>query len=309
MIFDKMDSDSRSDVEFKSWRKRDVNPLGGTSKTRTLHAPNEKMRNLHRQFVRNLRELQVNLSSATSVPGSSPRQNVARHRYSRFFYLTDLSSAFQNVNKEKLAEVLAWLDKKVSKVEILEFLEGFCFVKEGGLITGSPSSPDLFNIYAAVLIDSRLRKYCEPHGITFSRYLDDLAFSSQSVIGARKRDKIREIVEFAGFQISHHKTRVLDLKKDRIEINGIGLEYGGRIYLPRWYLRKIRGLIRLIRETRDRKLLYKLDGMMGLFDASTDPDHPSNQIEKKVLQEYNSVRRLMGVVKYKAPYPYNAPPF
>ncbi|MBX4195529.1 hypothetical protein KW796_01040 [Candidatus Parcubacteria bacterium] len=292
MIFDGIDLPrSGTKAEFKAWQKRDVNPLGRTSRMRTLHTPNEAMKYLHDRLVINLRRIKaVDLTSAASKPGGSALRNVLRHRHNRYFYLTDISSAFDSVDSHRLAAVLAGLDTQVRESEVYAFLRQFCMTEQGGLITGSPSSPDLFNIYCAVLMDGQMREYCLRHEVTYSRYLDDLTFSSKQVIGARKREKIRELISLSGLRIGHHKSRVLDLKKHRIEINGIGLEYGGRVYLPRWYLYKIRGLMHVAERSEDPKLLQRVHGMIGLLQASTDASRPRNRLETKVFSEYAQLR-------------------
>jgi hypothetical protein len=292
MLFDGLNTDRATLLAtFSPWQKRDVNPLGRTSKVRDLYTPNLEMKKLHEKLLKNLRRLKnVDLSSATAKTGSRIVLHVARHRHNRFFYKTDLRSAFDSVDGDRLAEVLVKLDPKISFGEMKQFLVKFCLTPLGGLITGAPSAQDLFNIYCAVLIDAPLREYCEQFDIVYSRYLDDLTFSAQEPIGARKREQIRRIVTAAGFTVGHHKSRVFDLAKAPIEINGIGLEYGGRLYLPRWYLRKIRGLIRKYDRTEDARLLHKLDGMYGLFISSMDPNGERTQLEYKTMSEYKRVR-------------------
>ncbi len=286
-----------SGAEFKKWKHHDVNPLSGRTKTRVLHAPNERMLKLHRRFLKNLRRLKVSMPAATSVAGSSPRENVRRHLGHRYFFLTDLSNAFGHVNVEKLAKILAILDKDVSIEEIEDFLKSYCMASEGGLIAGSPSSQDLFNIYCNELIDRQLLEYAQKWDIRYSRYLDDLTFSSNQPIGASKRNYIRKVITSAGFGIGHHKSQVLDLAKAPIEINGVGLSYDGRMYLPRRYLRKIRGLIRIICRTHDHKLMHKLSGMMGLYFAYTDTAKSKSRLEMLLIREYHQIRDDMRRIR------------
>ena len=273
-------------ASFSKFVKRDVNPLGGTQKTRVLYNPNKTMGELHRRFRQNLLQLDIDLASATAVRKSSARANVGRHRFNRYFFITDIADAFRNVDIGRLARVLAMHDRSndVTVEKVQSFLERYCRAHEGGLITGSPSSNDLFNIYTAWILDRPMREYCEPRGIVYSRYMDDLTFSSHRPIGVKMRRRIREIVAQAGFSIGHHKSRVLDLAKQSIEINGIGLEYGGRLYLPRWYLRKMMGLVGQIRRTRDARLVRKLRGMVGLFWAVTGRGTELNRIEQRTVE-------------------------
>ena len=264
----------RETPEFSAFPLRDKNPLGGTEKIRLIRAPNQPMRIVHARFIRQLRKLHVDLPFATGArPGDSVRRNVLRHSRNRFFYLVDLVSAYRNVSGEKLSQLLYGFSahvQGVSQAEIYEFLKRFCLAPEGGLAVGAPASPDLFNIYAGVLIDRPMAELCLKHHLTCTRYLDDLAFSAKRKIGWRKREAIREIIKEAGFEVSHRKSVVADLRKRPIKINGIRLEFGGRIMLPRDYLRKIRGLIHLAMTGRgDEMAHHRICGMMGVFWSST----------------------------------------
>lgn len=237
---------------------------------RIFFDPNKPMRVVHYRLLRYLRRLDVDLSCAVGArPGWNAARNVALHRKGKFFYITDIHAAYKSVDGSRLASVLRSLDPRVAAegFEVEWFLDEYCLTEDGGLITGAPASPDLFNILLAVLVDAELKEYCGRWGITYSRYLDDLIFSSAAPIGKRKRRKIRAVVEEAGFQINHRKSEVRDLEKGPIVINGVGLEYGGRMFVPRWYLRKlIRTLYRAIHHPGSVNR-NKLAGMMGVFFA------------------------------------------
>lgn len=142
--------------QFSAFPFRDKNPLGGTEKVRLIRAPNQAMRIVHARFIKQIRKLHVELPFATGArPGDSVRRNVLRHRRSRFFYLVDLHSAYRNVNRERLAKILSELSGALSahESEVCDFLRRFSLAPEGGLIVGAPASPDLFNLYAGLLID------------------------------------------------------------------------------------------------------------------------------------------------------------
>lgn len=280
---------------FKEFWIKDKNPLGGTVKLRLIKAPNESMRILHGKLKLWLRSLEIKLPFAAGARrGDSPVKNVKRHRYNRYFYLTDLKRAYQYVDGKKLALILCRLEPKLAGQEkdVFEFLEKYCLSPEGGLIIGAPASPDFFNIYAGILIDGPLAPLCEKSGITFSRYLDDLSFSSGKLpIGKRKRKTIRMVVEAAGSKINHRESRVLDLKRGPVEINGVGLEFGGRIFLPRHFAKKILGMLHSAMQENNINP-EKIHGMMGVFFDLTDRKNP-NQTERKIMRKYQAYRRLI----------------
>lgn len=280
---------------FTDFYLTDRNPLGGVSKKRRLSKPNDAMRMLHTRLRTYLRPCVRRFPCATGgVPKSSPRVNAGRHRYNRYFFLTDLQSAYQNVDGRKLAEILCGLDPYPSEntAEMFQFLERYCLDPQGGLVVGAPASPDLFNIYAGVLLDGPLTALREQYQLTYSRYLDDLAFSSRTEpIGKVKRKKLRSVITAAGFSISDHKTQVLDLAKGPVIITGVGVEFGGRIFLPRHYLRTIRGLIHLTMRTGEVPE-HTIHGMMGVFWSSSHR-HNLNRTETKLLRAYRQYQRFL----------------
>jgi hypothetical protein len=116
-----------------------------------------------------------------------------------------------------------------------------------------------------------------------------LTFSSKIPIGKRKRRSIREIIKKAGFEVNHRKTKIFDLKKGPIVINGVGLELGGRIFLPRHYLRKIKGTI--YKATKEGTISKeKVRGMMGVFWGATNVLQLTNT-ERKLISQYEAFQK------------------
>jgi RNA-directed DNA polymerase len=285
---------------FNKFMLKDRNVLGRTEKTRQIYAPNEAMRILHRWIIRYVRELQPQLPHATGArPGCSPKKNVERHRRSRYFYLVDASSAYLNVNLEELTRVIMRCDETFRRRfdEVIAFLTQYCSADGVGLATGAPASPDLFNLYAGLVIDIRMAPLCKQYGLTYTRYLDDFTFSSPKVpIGARKRRAIRSMIEGAGLPISHHKCVVHDLRRSTLEINGVGLEFGGRIFLPRHFTRRVRGAIHLARQGRISP--QKLAGLMGVYFSTTELFR-RKRTDMKLLREYALYRKELKEQKKK----------
>ncbi len=196
---------------------------------RSLYAPNESMSELQRNLLAFLRSLGVAMPRAHgSIPGRSVLTNVAPHRYNRYFYLVDISKAYEACQAEVMTHLLMQrsiqLRREVTVQQLLGWLQIYCFQPGGGLYTGGAASPMLFNIYATVLIDDVLGKYLRAQRLTYTRYMDDLTFSSKVPIGERKRAHIRGVIREAGFEISFSKTRKnIDLEKGPICVTGVVL--------------------------------------------------------------------------------------
>lgn len=283
---------------FRSIVFRDVNPLSGKTKSRRLDMPNQAMSIIHRRLKYYLRNLNPDYPYATAFrPGDSTLKNVKRHAHNRFFYLLDFRHAYQGVNIKKLAQALCEASPELRALvsEAQVFLEKYCTSIYGGLPTGAPSSQDLFNLYCNFVLDRQLAMLCAQQGLTYTRYSDDLAFSSKHFISISVRRKIRDTIEEAGFTINHSKSELRDLAKGSICMNGVGLQLGGRIFTPRPFLRHTRGLLHKgIRGRTD--LEPKIAGAMSVVLSSTDRRNP-NCTEMKVLQMRQKFRTRLGQIK------------
>jgi RNA-directed DNA polymerase len=288
MLLNKLSENISGEPAFYSFWIEDVNPVSGITKRRKIYAPNEPMRQVHARLRRYVRGLNVSLPYATAVlPGSSSFKNVKRHAHNRFFYLLDLKDAYPSLRWHKLAEGLCHFDERLRRQEVAVglWLKRYCLTPEGGLAVGGPASPDLFNVVISRLLDGPLSKLCRKWGIEYSRYLDDLTFSSLEPIGERKRRQFLKVVSEAGFGISFAKARYYDLVKGPIHINGIGLELGGRMFVPRHYLRRVEGLLHLALRG-DAVSESRVHGMMGAFWSATPRHQALNASERRVVAAY-----------------------
>jgi hypothetical protein len=252
-------------------------------KRRLLGNPNKAMRTLHRLFgdylVENVRATRDSaygvrrLPSATGcVPRSNPTINAEKHRQGRFFYITDLKGAYPSVDLERLALIIVFLagyaeydlamslkffyedEKRALKEDplfqkILVLLKcHFSGLYGRGLAVGGPLSPYLMNLYCEVYLDSRLRRWCDKRDIVYTRYVDDLVFSSERVIVSEERGEIRRFVSEAGFEVNHRKSRVLAISQGAVFVTKVGLEQQSgqkvaRIVFPQKKRRKLHGII------------------------------------------------------------------
>jgi hypothetical protein len=290
---------------FRSFWLNDVNPVSGQKKRRQIHNPNQPMRDLHARMIGYVRRLGVRMpSSAACRRGQSALKNVMRHRkycrddFNRYFYLADISSAYQAVSLDRMVDVLFLTNPRLtnSRDDVRGFLEQHFFdAKNGGLVVGGPASPDLFNLYCEVVVDRELRELCQKYEVMYTRYLDDLTFSSQRPIGAKKRRALRRIAEAAGFRISDRKARVYDLRKGPVSVNGIGICLDGRVFLPRRTLRHIRGLLH-VACTKGGINPGVIHGKMGLLKGLVSPGK-ANRTELKVFRQYERFRQLHALSK------------
>jgi hypothetical protein len=88
--------------------------------------------------------------------------------------------------------------------------------------------------------------------LRYTRYLDDIKVSCDGPLPFKTWEKIkqivRDVVREAGLKPNERKTHFYDLPRGPIQVNGIGLEYGGRLFMPRRYLDDCRRLMRRVED-------------------------------------------------------------
>ena len=79
-------------------------------------------------------------------------------------------------------------------------------------------------------MDRELATFCEARRITYTRYLDDLTFSTRQNLGDRRRRMLRDIIErHEGMAINHRKSRLHSLENGPVTITGISIQPDGRV--------------------------------------------------------------------------------
>jgi hypothetical protein len=134
--------------------------------------------------------------------------------------------------------------------EILSLLRRFFSgVRGQGLAVGGVLSPFLMNLYCEVYLDSKVRWWAERRGIVYTRYVDDLVFSSKRLITRDERREVRQFVVDSGFRVNHRKSRVLSLAQGTVFVTKVGLERQedspvSRLVFPQKKRRRLHGLIK-----------------------------------------------------------------
>ncbi|MER2561558.1 MAG: reverse transcriptase family protein [Myxococcaceae bacterium] len=93
-------------------------------------------------------------------------------------------------------------------------------LRERHLPQGAPTSPALAN-HLAFMLDQRLSEAATSMGLTYSRYVDDLAFSGDVCVSLPRLERLVEsIVLSEGFALRHRKSR-LQTSATRQRVTGL----------------------------------------------------------------------------------------
>lgn len=187
------------------------------------------------------------------VKERSIARNASKHCGKRYVFNVDLNNFFPSITFEMvrnrltavpysldsfMASRIAYLccEKKITRSDkITPFYV---------LPQGAPTSPVLSNIVCEKL-DERLLSLAQHYGLIYTRYADDITFSSDHDVyheGASFRQKLTDIIEEEGFSINPKKTR-LQGRGERQEVTGIVVS--DKINVCRGYLKNIRAWLHI----------------------------------------------------------------
>lgn len=237
---------------------------------RTIHAPVKGLKEFQKALNIILQCLHEPHTAATGfVIGKSIVDNAKKHIGQTYVYNIDLKDFFPSVDRSRVWGRLLVapfnLGTTVERKNIANFIATLCCTpmeverfKEGNWIKittsvlpqGAPTSPTLTNIICEKL-DKRLNGVAKRFGLNYSRYADDITFSSKHnayevsptkvekifVSGSTFDCEVRKIITEQNFHIKETKVR-LQKRGYRQEVTG--LVVNDKINVTRRYVKQLR---------------------------------------------------------------------
>ena len=186
------------------------------------------------------------------IQGESYNTFLSEHVGNNFFLRLDIKSFFKTINSEKINKVFVDIIKikeKKEKEKALTLIENICLY-DGFLPQGACSSPAISNIIFS-RTDQRILKYCQTLDVRYTRYADDLLFSSKKFNFKENRwfaNKIKYILSDSGFKLNYKKT--LYSVNGELNLNGYVLN-DIEVRLSRKRFRKIYSVINTTKNVLD----------------------------------------------------------
>lgn len=275
--------------------------------TRTIAAPCDQLKLLQRNLADMLQdcleEIQVKRGKADGSTrpdrishGFRRRRsivtNALQHRAQRFVFNVDVEDFFGSINFGRVRGFfIKDRDFALRPAVATVLAQIACF--ENALPQGSPCSPVISNLVGHV-VDIHLTSLAKAEGITYSRYADDLTFStnkrafppSVAVVDDAAPHKwvpggaLRHLVSRGGFRLNDGKTR-MQYHDSRQLVTG--LVVNRRISAPDEYRRQVRTLVHTYTSTGS--FFFKKRG-----DASVGP--------VQEIKEAGKPEQLRGMLEY-----------
>ena len=180
--------------------------------------------------------------------GRSVLKNAQIHVGHNYVFNIDLKDFFPSIPQSRVWKRLQLAPFNFSK-DIANILAGLCCsydanVKANVLPQGSPASPLLTNAICDKL-DRRMKGVAKRFGLHYSRYADDMTFSSMHNVyqeGSEFRAEIQRIISEQGFRMNASKTR---LQKTGARQEVTGLTVNAIANVSRKYISDLRWILRV----------------------------------------------------------------
>jgi RNA-directed DNA polymerase len=255
--------------------------------TRTISAPYPDLMKLQRRVAKCLQDCISEINTERKVKSTlshgfrrkrSIITNAVNHRNKRFVFNTDLENFFGTINFGRIRGFFL-KNKNFELHEQVATILAQIASHENALPQGSSCSPVISNLVGHIL-DIRLAELASATGCGYSRYADDITFSTNkrifpasvcthSIAEPHKwvaGDKLKKIIVKAGFSINLSKTR-MQYKGSRQEVTG--LVVNSKVNVRDEYRRKVRVFV--------YTLLSK--GKFHFIQKTTAPDGTISQVE------------------------------
>lgn len=224
--------------------------------------------------------------------------NARRHRHRRWVFNLDLEDFFPSINFGRVRGFFI-KNRDFALQERVATVIAQIACHENALPQGSPCSPVISNLVANVL-DMRLVKLASESGCTYSRYADDLTFSTNkkefpssiavSATTAADSDHswlpgeaLKEVIERTGFRINPKKTHMMYRESRQ---NVTGLVVNKKINVAWEYRHSVRAMVHSLvttgkfeilgtKKRKDEQIVFEkrpgtlneLHGMLGFIDS------------------------------------------
>lgn len=272
---------------------------------REIKAPVEKLKDIQSALNLLLQVIYTTQEHAYGfVTGKSIKDNAAIHAGAAFVFNIDVKDFFPSIQFGRIKNVL-----QLSPFNLIEEREKIAFTianlctEDGVLPQGAPTSPILTNIICKRL-DKRLYKFATTYNAKYSRYADDITFSSNEFIfNKRFKSQLTQILANEKFTLNTDKTRMQG-KAYRQEVTG--LTVNEKVNVNRQYLRSYRTLLHLYKKKSPEAALeyhYKrMPEALRKLKQEKQPTDIAFYMKNVIKGKYQFIKMILGDDKILPPF-------
>ncbi|TCP65318.1 reverse transcriptase family protein [Baia soyae] len=278
--------------------------------TREISAPKPELRQAQQWVKEHILDLlPIHPTAYGFVKGKSTVDNARVHIQKRIVVKMDLQDFFPTITFWRVRGLFEWMgySRQISTLLALLTTEPphqqvkydgkyyYIAIGERQLPQGACTSPAITNLITWGM-DQQLHAWTEKMGYAYSRYADDLTFSSETLSSSQQvgvlLKRVRSTVKLHGFQVNEEKTRILrHTRRQRVT----GIVVNEKPNLTRRRLRQFRALLHDVElhglEAANRQnhpnLWAYINGYIS-YMAMVRPDlsHKYNEQASRISQKY-----------------------
>lgn len=251
---------------------------------RIINAPKKELKFLQRKLANVLwdsyidslklkskdKKFKIPMLSYAFEKNKSIITNAQVHRNKRYIINIDLKNYFDSFNFGRVRGFFL-KDRDFCVTPDIATIIAQIACYQGKLPQGAPSSPIITNLITRIL-DYRIVKIAKKYRFTYTRYADDMTFSTNRDLYSNKLQATKELEKFlrelnelvisSGFEINSQKTR-LSNEMQRQEVTG--LVVNKKLSIKREYIKNTRAMaFRLYKDG-----YFEIDGKLGTIDQLT----------------------------------------
>lgn len=271
------------------YTERKLKKKGGGE--RIIHAPSAPLKKIQSRLNKYLQDVYWEKKSVHGfLPKRSIISNATCHRRKRFVLNIDLKDFFPSIHFGRVFGLFKAPPYSLPHEAAKVLAQIAC--TENHLPQGSPCSPIISNMICGKL-DHDLEAFAKKHKLFYSRYADDISFSSNlkqfpsqictssGVTSVTAGEELKEIIKSNGFEINEQKVRLFD-KNSRQEVTG--LVVNKLVNVQRKFIRNIRAM------------LHKWD-VLGIEHVQKEYNETYKKINSK-NKTANFYRALLGKINF-----------
>jgi len=252
---------------------------------RIIAHPSRQLKFIQRWLTANLfSHIPIHQVATAYRKGRNVRANAECHKNGNFLLKLDIESFFPSITSADVRWLLS-SNKPRFPFELTENDENFVvnIVTRGGAIpVGAPSSPTISNQIMHEF-DEVIFAECEAARVTFTRYADDMCFSTNepNILPAihQRVAQVLAAIEHPRLKVNSKKT-VYTSRRRRRMVTGLILTTDRRVSLGRHKKREIRSLLHKFREGQlDLDSSNYLSGFLSYVN-SVEPEFTASVVRK-----------------------------
>ncbi len=172
------------------------------SKRRTIHRPQPWLKSLQRDVLDQVLSRYAVSGAVYSQRGRGVIENARQHLDRSYMAVLDVQDCFPSTRLYMVRDAFDRLGLNETAVRLLSRIVTY----QDMLPQGPPSSPAVLNLVFAP-VDETLTRLASKYGAIYTRYMDDLAFSSDTPLNGLIRDA-EKVIRSSCYRVNMRKRRL-----------------------------------------------------------------------------------------------------